>query len=152
MKNRIDIISREEVNKLIETCFPENTAVISFYDPPRDWRGRRYEGPVDYRGICDRVFYVECYDLDPESLGEVGLTFDEYFPEATELAEFIRCAVEDGMNIICQCEYGQSRSAACAAAIREYYDHSGIEIFADYRYYPNQMIFNKLYAAMKAEK
>ena len=27
--------------------------------------------------------------------------------------------------------------------IKEYYEKSGIEIFADYRYYPNQLIFNK---------
>jgi hypothetical protein len=50
---------------------------------------------------------------------------------------------------VCQCEYGQSRSAACAAAIKEYYDHDGISIFADYRYYPNQLIFNKLLDALK---
>ena len=39
--------------------------------------------------------------------------------------------------------------AACAAAIREYYNRSGIKIFADYRYYPNQLIFYKIYKALK---
>ena len=39
------------------------------------------------------------------------------------------------MDIICQCEHGQSRSAACAAAIKEHFEKSGIEVFADYRYY-----------------
>ena len=52
------------------------------------------------------------------------------------------------MNIICQCEHGQSRSAACAAAIKEHFEKSGIDIFADYRYYPNQLIFNKLRDAL----
>ena len=52
------------------------------------------------------------------------------------------------MDIICQCEHGQSRSAACAAAIKEHFEKSGIEVFADYRYYPNQMIFNKLRDAL----
>ena len=57
-------------------------------------------------------------------------------------------AIEHGMDIICQCEHGQSRSAACAAAIKEHFEKSGIEVFADYRYYPNQMIFNKLRDAL----
>lgn len=52
-------------------------------------------------------------------------------------------------TIICQCDYGQSRSAACAAAIIEYFEHRGISIFADYRYYPNQLVFNKIYEALE---
>ena len=58
----------------------------------------------------------------------------------------------EGMDIICQCEYGQSRSAACAAAIKEHFEKSGIEVFADYRYYPNQLIFNKLRDALSSWK
>nr|WP_302628353.1 hypothetical protein [uncultured Eubacterium sp.] len=65
------------------------------------------------------------------------------------MAEFIKKANRKNMDIICQCEYGQSRSAACAAAILEYYEKKGISIFADYRYYPNQVIFNKIYNALK---
>ena len=43
-------------------------------------------------------------------------------------------------------------AAACAAAIREHFYGDGIEIFADYRYYPNQLVYNKLKAALDAEK
>ena len=53
------------------------------------------------------------------------------------------------MDIICQCDYGQSRSAACAAAILEHFERNGISIFADYRYYPNQLVFNKVLKALK---
>ena len=56
----------------------------------------------------------------------------------------------NGMDIICQCEYGQSRSAGCAAAILEHYEHRGIDIFRDYKYYPNQLIFNKIYDALNS--
>ena len=151
MKSKIKIMSREEAEHLIESSFPNNTAVISFYDP-FDGRGltrKEKNQPVDYSNVCNDVFTVAVHDIDIETLPEYGLTFESYFPEASELACFIKRAVHDGMDIICQCEYGQSRSAACAAAIKEYYDHSGIEIFADYRYYPNQMIFNKLLAALQ---
>lgn len=88
-------------------------------------------------------------DIDIETLEEFGLTVDTYFPEADALAAFIRSAHSDGLDIICQCEYGQSRSAACAAAIKEFFEGRGIEIFADYRYYPNQLVFNKLLEALK---
>ena len=54
------------------------------------------------------------------------------------------------MDILCQCDYGQSRSAACAAAVREFFCGEGIRIFADYRYYPNQLIFNKILSALEA--
>ena len=47
---------------------------------------------------------------------------------------------------------GCARSAACAAAIREHFYGEGIEIFADYRYYPNQLVYNKLKAALDEEK
>ncbi|MEY8508840.1 hypothetical protein AALA78_11480 [Lachnospiraceae bacterium 42-17] len=46
------------------------------------------------------------------------------------------------------CEYGQSRSAACASAILEHFYHNGISVFSDYRYYPNQMVFHKVFDAL----
>ena len=148
MKNKIQIMSRKCVEELIVRGFPKNTAVISFYDPKSKRTPTDY-APLDYTGVCNRVFFVPIHDIDIEILGDFGLTFETYFPEASELAIFIKQAINDGLDIICQCEYGQSRSAACSAAIKEYYDRSGIEIFADYRYYPNQMIFNKMLSALQ---
>lgn len=150
MKRQIEVLSRKEAEKRIRDDFPPNTAVISFYDPPSKRTPKDYR-PVDYSAVCSRVFYVRIHDIDIEILADYGLTFDTYFPEAGELAAFIKSAEKDGCRIICQCEYGQSRSAACVAAIKEYYERSGIEIFADYRYYPNQLVFNKLLSALKAE-
>ena len=76
------------------------------------------------------------------------MTVDTYLPEADRLADFIRKAHNDGLDILCQCEYGQSRSAACAAAILEHYCKNGISVFADYRYYPNQLVYNKIKNAL----
>ena len=104
---------------------------------------------MDYGDKCATVFPIAVYDVDLDVLPEFGLTFDSYLPEAKRLALFVKTAVECNLDIICQCEYGQSRSAACAAAIKEYYEHDGISIFADYRYYPNQLIFNKVLDALK---
>lgn len=41
-------------------------------------------------------------------------------------------------------EYGQGRSAGCAATILEAVYGKGIAVFSDYRYYPNNLIYNKL--------
>lgn len=90
---------------------------------------------------------VEIYSR--ESIEE--LLVDD-FSEADDLAKFIYGAYNEGLDIICQCEYGQSRSAACAATILEHFYHNGISIFADYRYYPNQMIFHKVFDALNTLK
>ncbi len=143
---KISIYSRKEIENLIENDFPKNTAVISFYDPA----GIRSdnEKPVDYKGKAEMLLQVAVYDIDISILESYGLTYDTYLPEADELAEFIKTAHDKGLDIICQCQYGQSRSAACAAAIEEYYNKNGISIFADYRYYPNQLIYHKVFDAL----
>lgn len=148
LKNKIQIMSREMVEQLMADGFPNNVAVISFYDPKSKRTPKDY-APVDYTNVCSRVFPVAIHDIDIEILSDFGLTFETYFPEADELARYIIKNIAQGHDIICQCEYGQSRSAACAAAIKEHYEKRGIEIFADYRYYPNQLIFNKLLASLK---
>ena len=145
---KVDIYSRKSVTELIESEFPQNTAVISFCDPATE-KTRAERRPVDYKGKCERLFNVAIHDIDIEILPDYGLTADTYFPEAQALAEFIICAERDGLDILCQCEYGQSRSAACAAAIKEYFFGNGITVFADYRYYPNQLVFNKVYDALR---
>lgn len=77
-------------------------------------------------------FYSELDDLDLEVLKDRGYTYDTYFSEVDKIAEFIYQAYSSG-------EYGQSRSAGCAAAILEHFYHTGISVFADYRRYPNQV-------------
>lgn len=144
---KVQIYSRKAIEELLNGDFPENTAVISFYDPPSIRTGET-SVPVDYKGKANRVFAVAIHDIDMEILEDYGLTFDTYFPEADSLAGYIDRAYKDGLDIICQCEYGQSRSAACAAAILEHYRKTGISVFADYRYYPSQLIYNKVKNAL----
>lgn len=138
------IYSREEIESIIsEGKFPENTAVVSFFDPAIKRIDPDYTH-IDYSGVCDYVFYSELDDLDIDALKDKGYTYDLYFSEADEIAKFIYKAFNSGMDIICQCEYGQSRSAGCAAAICEHFFHNGIDIFADYRYYPNRVVYHKI--------
>lgn len=146
------IYSREEIETIIsEEKFPENTAVISFFDPAIKRIDADYTH-VDYSGVCDCVFYSELDDLDIDALKDKGYTYDLYFPEADEIAEFIYKAFNSGMDIICQCEYGQSRSAGCAAAILEHFYHTGITVFADYKRYPSQVVYHKISDALERYK
>lgn len=143
----IKICSREAAEKLLRDGFPANTAVISFFDPPSS-KNKENRLPVNYSGKAERVFQVALYDIDFIILDKYGFTYETYFPEVDKLAEFIFSAKEDGLDIICQCEYGQSRSSGCAAAILEYFYKSGISVFADYNYYPNQIVYNKVFEAL----
>ncbi len=147
---KVSIYLRNEIERLIDNDFPKNTAVISFYDP----KGIRSDNltPVDYKNKAEMVYQVAIYDIDIDYLDKYNLTFDTYLTEAKEIAEFIYQAKDKGLDIICQCQYGQSRSAGCAAAILEHFEKNGISIFADYRYYPNQVVFNKILKALDEVK
>lgn len=144
----VSIYSREAIEELIKGDFPNNVAVISFYDPISDFKSKDYK-PVDYSCKTDRVFKIQIHDIDLEILEDYNLTYDTYFPEANSLAEFIYNAKKDGLDIICQCEYGESRSSGCAAAILEHFYSNGISIFVDYRYYPNQLVYHKVFDALE---
>ena len=128
----VTICSRKAAEELLRTDALSHTAVISFCDPPSTDRPAPTP-PLDYTGAAARVFTVAVRDLDLSVLPDVGLTYDTYLLEADALAAFI---------------YRQSRSAACAAAILEHFDSTGISIFADYRYYPNQVVYHKIMDAL----
>ena len=148
----VSVYSREQIEKIIaENKFPPNQAVISFYDPAIKRIDRGYTH-VDYSEVCKDVFYSELNDLNLEILGCKGYTYDTYFPEADDIAKFIIKAYINNKDIICQCEYGQNRSPGCAAAILEYFYHNGISIFVNYNYYPNKVVYHKIYDAIKRQK
>ena len=144
---KVEIYSRMAASELIANGFPKNSAVISFYTP----KNKRSSGSsvLDYRGTCERIFYVGIPDIDVGILGTYGYTYDTYLAEADELARVIYEVRSEGRDVICQCDYGQSRSAACAAAILQHFEGRGIDVFADYRYYPNQLVYHKIYDALE---
>lgn len=114
----VTILSRKTAEALLESdSFPTNTTVISFYSPEKVKAGDYT--PVDYGKCASKVYYACVPDIDIEALPSFGYTYDSYFSDVNDLAKFILQAVSQGMDIICQCDYGQSRSAACAAAILE---------------------------------
>ena len=139
--------SRKSIENLIAGGMSfKDWSVISFYDVGDD------ENRVDYSGVCSRVMYIAIDDIDREELYDSGGSFDAFFPEANLAAEFIIDSYNSGLDIICQCEYGQGRSAGCSAAILEHYYHNGISVFSDYGCYPNLLIYHKILNALNHRK
>lgn len=143
---KVEIHSRMSIKKLMGEGFPKNTAVISFYTPQKMRRAEDVR--IDYSGVCEKVFYIAVPDIDLKCLSDYGYTYDSYIEDTKGLAEFIYEAKNNDMDVICQCDFGQSRSAACAAAILEHFEERGIDIFVDYRYYPNQLVYHKVCDAL----
>lgn len=146
----IRIFSRNAMEELINIGFPSCAAVISFASPQK--HGKEEKPRICYDGVCGHVFYITIPDIDIGILERYGYTYESYLSEADELADFIYAAIEDGLTIFCQCDYGQSRSAACAAAILQHFEKRGIDIFADYHYYPNQLVYHKVFDALEKHK
>ncbi len=146
----ISIYSREKMEQRLSDGKIENTAIISFHDPLGETNHCLGDySPINFTDKCDRIIQIGVHDISTEMLDHFGMTEEAFFPEAQQLGAFIHNAINDGLNIICQCEYGHSRSAGCAAAILEYFGKRGIDIFADYRYNPNQLIYHKVIDALK---
>ena len=135
---KISILSKSELFRLIENKqLTSKSAVISFADEEDDF--------LDYPDNVN-VLKVVFYDIRPSST--VKEHYDKLLPEAKDIAIFVNQAIKEGKDIICQCDYGISRSAGLAAAILQRYAHRGLDVFADYRYTPNQFVYNKVYKAL----
>ena len=136
----IEILSRKQIEKLLyHGGIDTDTAIISFCDEERK--------PVNLTLTKASSFKVIADDLDMDELLQNG-GYDNFFSTAKAAARFVFAAVSRGKKIICQCEYGQSRSAGCAAAILEYFEGFGAKIFSDPSFYPSQAVYNKLYKAL----
>jgi hypothetical protein len=137
----VTIFSREEAEAAVaEGSIPSNAVVISFHDPDIADYG---DSPVEYGDI--KHLYCGVVDEEPDGFREGEFSYEKFLPEAPDIALFIYEAFDSGMDLICQCEYGQSRSAGCAAAILQHFYGTGLNIFTDYKRYPNRLIYHKIF-------
>ena len=89
-------------------------------------------------------FKIVQEDVDYPAIRDFG----SFFPDADEVAKFIKRYVKEGRTILCQCEYGVSRSAGAAAAILEAYNGDGITIFSSLDRKPNKLVYKKLLSGL----
>ena len=152
---KILIKSRKEIEMLSKKSFPTQTLVISITDAN--------DTPVELTNEPEYLIRVAFDDVDNDVvIDEVG---NEASPEekavvekkynmisqeqAHEIAKTYYNHKDEINTLICQCEHGQSRSAAVAAAILEFRNRRGIEIFADDRFYPNKVVFRRVLEALR---
>ena len=137
---KVSIYSKPELFKIIrDKGLPPNTAVISFTD---EGFGEFLEFP-----ITADVLKIEFDDIRARDIPKERIV--ELLPEAHAIAVFVDQKIKEHKDIICQCDYGISRSAGLAAAILERYAHRGIDVFSNYKYNPNQIVFNKVFEELK---
>ena len=136
---KIQILSRSAICRMIEKeGIPNNTAVISFADTEDDF--------VEFPSDTD-VLKIAFYDVRPHTVAKEH--YPLILPEAKTIAKYIYQKKKEGKDLICQCDYGISRSAGCAAAILQKWGNKAIQVFADYRYTPNQFVYNKVLAELQ---
>ena len=151
----VAIFNREQIETLSQGGFAAYTALISITDA--GWQFADLENKPEF--LLQLTFDDVDNDVFVDELGRTP-TEDErkrieakYYmltdDQAGKIAEFILSVKDKADLLICQCEHGQSRSAAVAAAVLEYLDKSGIEIFADDNYYPNKMVFKKVLGELR---
>ncbi len=127
-----EIYSFEEIEKRAKTPWQPNTALISIGDVGMDVPQITYKPKY--------ILRLEFDDIMPDESDE-GVLFTKEMAQMA--AEFIYDCKNVGVTtVVCQCEYGESRSAAVAAAIEEHFNGDGIRIFADMRYYPNKYVYS----------
>ena len=152
---KIEIMSRQELERHSTNPLTTNTAVISITDFGNDY--------AELKNFPDFLLQIAFDDVDndvfEDELGRpptkeerknIELKYKMYSDDMSiSVAEFYFSIIDKVDVLICQCEHGQSRSAAIASAILEYRGGKGINIFADDRYYPNKVVFRKTLNALK---
>lgn len=147
------IYSQEDMEKMLkDNTFPEHVGVINIGEPLDKREPGYYRTPttsIDFVRLHNDVHAIYLYNMEAEELAENGLTKKTFFPHIERTVHFIKFRHSNEQDIICYSRHGISRSAACAAAILEYYYKKGDSIFSDGKYKPNKLIYNLLLEALR---
>lgn len=144
---KVEIHSIQSLKRRAHKPFAPDTALIRIGDFGKELPLLEYKPAHILRMEFDDVTPSE---IDYESSERYAFRlFSE--EQANQIADFVYRYWESRGTLLCQCHYGQSRSAAVAAAIKEHFYHNGIEIFADEqeRYCPNVYVFRLTLRALR---
>ena len=151
------IRNRKSVEQIVKSTFSKGVAIISITDANDTPVDLEYKPDfllrLAFDDVDNDVFADESFDeLTQEERAGIEKRYNMFSEEqADEIASFYEKNKDNISVLFCQCEHGQSRSAAVAAAILEIRNRRGIQIFADDRYYPNKVVFRKVLAALKTK-
>lgn len=150
----VKIMSRKDLMELAKEPFSADVAVISITDSDDEDVVLPHQPEqllrLKFDDVSDEIF-EQLLGRKP-TIAEMRRISSRFHmisnAQTKQIADFIISRNNTG-SLICQCEYGQSRSAAVAAAVEEYYHRRGVHIFADPRYYSNKYIFRKLLRSLR---
>lgn len=148
---KIKIMSRRNIEDFCLNPMQEQTALISITDFDNTFANLKYKPQFllqlmfDDVPVGDGFVEEEGRKLSQKEIIELEIKHHSITDkQVEEIVEFYN-SVKDSVDLlICQCEHGQSRSAAIAGAIMEYESRKGIEVFANDWYYPNKSLFRKV--------
>lgn len=145
------IISRKDVEKISLKPFNRPTALISITDFNYTFANLKYKPQYllqltfDDVPVGDGFFEEEGRRLSDEEIANFEKKYHSITDEQVKQIIDFYNSVKDSVDVlICQCEHGQSRNAAIAAAIKEFEIGAGIDIFSNDMYYPNKSVYRKL--------
>ncbi len=152
------ISSFDKLQRRAKQPFSPGTTIISIGDPEMDPPILEYKPDHYLRLVFDDITLEDlriALELPPMAENDLEkLLTEQYYTYpftkeiARQTAEFIQAHLANTSVLICQCQFGQSRSAGIAAAIAEYLSGQGQRIFDDPRYSPNQLVYTRLLEAL----
>lgn len=155
---KVLIMSRNEIEEMAREPFLPNTMLISITDYGYPFARLKYLPScllqLQFDDIDSEVFIDEL-GHKPNEKERVQIENKYHMFTDEQAFEIGKSFFEVRNNIdliICQCEHGQSRSAAIASAIMEYTKGKAINIFASDKYYPNKYIYQKMYRTLLTDR
>lgn len=154
---KLQVMNRVQIEALSAKRFKSRTMLISIHDYGDD-SAKITHLPEFYMSMefndVDSDVYTDAYGkplspIDKKAAEKKYHPLDNY--QARRFAKFYFQCKEHAEIIICQCEHGESRSAAVAAAISEYESKDGLKYFINDKYCPNKFVFKKMYNALCKE-
>lgn len=155
---RLQIENRKTIEKIAQNPFLSGVAVISICDFDCEFAEMIYK--PDYL-LCVRFddigedIYEDILGRNPTPQERRAIEKKYHMitdRQALEIAEFYFHVKEKAKTLICQCEHGESRSVAVAAAISEFESREGLQYFIDEKYFPNKLVFRKVFTALQIVK
>ena len=154
---KIRIMSRRKIEDFCLNPMQEQTALISITDFDNTFANLKHKPQFllqlmfDDVPVGDGFVEEEGRKLSQKEIIDLEIKYHSITDnQVEEIVNFYSAIQESADLLICQCEHGQSRSAAIAAAIMEYESQNGIDIFANDWYYPNKSLFRKVLKSLNA--
>lgn len=157
---QIAILSRGALEQAAKEPFPDGAFVVSIVDSDAEPVRMEHRPTGMLRLAFDDVgnneFPISCHQLGDADEEDKAIIASMFSPmsrtQAQRVARFVLENQDALRLLICSCEMGQSRSAAVAAAVLEYFIEDASAIDEDARFDSNKLVRHLVLSALHAEQ